>query len=114
SKFYLFYNGVPNFLTESTINTWNRHAHAEPWENFYPNYGDLMEWTQEVVNPIRRGNSFYYNKAYSNEVTQTARLTLPSNYDKEEYDCREDMPNGTIFSMPDNSENDYYDPWLIF
>lgn len=114
SKFYLYYHGVPNFLVESTINTWNRYAGPEPWNNFYPNVGDLMEWTQEKVNPIGRENSFLYNQTYSKNVTQTATFSLPINYDKEKYNCKTDMPNGTMYSEPDNSENRLVDPWLIF
>lgn len=114
SKFYMQYTGIPNYLTETTINTWNRYAKPEPWNNFYPNVGDLMEWTQEVVNPIRRGNKFFYNPTYSKQVTPSGMLTLPSNYEKEEYDCRTDAPSGTMYSLPDNSENGYTDPWLTF
>lgn len=114
SKFYLYYHGIPNFLTETTVNTNNRYAKPEPWNNFYPNTGDLMEWTQEVINPIRRGNTFFYNNVYSKNVTQTATLTLPVNYDKEEYDCKTDSPNGVMYSGQDLSENSYINPWLIF
>lgn len=114
AKFYLYYHGVPNFLVESTINTWNRYAGPEPWNNFYPNSGDLVEWTQEVVNPIKKEQEFKYNSAYSKNVTQTAVFKLPLNYDKEKYDCFTDMPNGTMYSEQDRSENRVVDPWLIF
>ena len=39
---------------------------------------------------------------------------MPSTYNKEDYDCRFDEPNGGIYSLQDNSENDLYDPWLVF
>lgn len=114
SKFYLYYNGIPSFLTESVINTNFRHAESEPWSNFYPNEPDYMWWTQQKNNPIRRGNKFLYNQNYSLQTTPTGVLTFPDNYNQEEYDCRTDAPNGVISSLPDNSENNFVDPWLIF
>ena len=114
SKFYLWYNGIPSFLTESTINTNFRYAEPEPWNNFYPNIEDYMWWTQEKNNPARKGNKFLYNRDYSKEKTVTGVLTLPDIYNQEEYDCKTDSPNGVIYSLPDNSENNFNDPWLIF
>lgn len=114
SKFYLWYNGIPSFLTESEINTNYRHAKPEPWNNFYPNVEDYMAWTQEKENPIRRGNSFFYNREYSLQTHPTGVETLPDIYNKEEFDIRVDAPNGVIYSLPDNSENNYIDPWLLF
>jgi len=114
SKFYLWYNGIPSFLTESVINTNYRYAKAEPWENFYPNEPDYMRWTQEKENPIRRGNNFFYNSEYSLQTLPTGVLTFPDTYNQEDYDCKTDAPNGIIYSLPDNSENNFIDPWLIF
>lgn len=114
SKFYLWYNGIPSFLTESEINTNFRHARPEPWNNFYPNIEDYMLWTQETENPIRRGNSFFYNREYSQQTLPTGVETLPDIYSKEDFDVREDAPNGVIYSLPDNSEENFIDPWLIF
>lgn len=114
SKFYLEYNGIPNFLVESTVNTWNRYGKPEPWNNFYPTVGDKMEWTQPEVNPSRRGNKFFYNSNYSAPSPIIERNVLPVNYNKEEYNKRADAPNGTKYSLPDNSENAAVNPWLIF
>lgn len=114
SKFYLWYNGIPSFLTESKINTNYRYAKPEPWNNFYPNEEDYMRWTQEKENPVRRGNSFFYNREYSQQTLPTGVTTFPDIYNKEEFDTREDAPNGIIYSLPDNSENNFIDPWLIF
>lgn len=115
SKFYVYYHGIPNFLTETTINTWNRTAKPEPWNNFYPNVGDFMAWTQEETNPIEKGNNFFYNNVYSGGVTPILEgNVLPSNYEQERFDMLTDMPNGTIYTLPDNSENSIMDPWLVF
>ena len=114
SKFYLYNNGIPSFLTESTINTNYRYAKPEPWNNFYPNESDYMRWTQQKENPIRRGNSFFYNNEYSLQTLPTGVLTLPDIYNQKDYDARTDAPNGIIYSLPDNSENNFIDPWLIF
>lgn len=114
SKFYLYNNGIPSFLTESTINTNYRYAGPEPWKNFYPNEADYMRWTQQKENPIRRGNTFLYNNEYSLQTLPTGVLTFPDTYNQKEYDCKTDAPNGIIYSLPDNSENNFIDPWLIF
>lgn len=114
SKFYLEYNGIPNFLVESTVNTWHRYGKPEPWNNFFPNVGDKMEWTQLDTNPSRRGNNFYYNKNYSAPPLRLFQNVLPVDYNQEDYDIKTDAPNGTRYSLPDNSENESVNPWLIF
>ncbi len=114
SKFYLYYYGVPNFLTETRINTWNRTAEPTLERNFYPNTGDTSEWTQEKNVSIKKGEYFFYNQIYSKAVTTTAYRTLYDNFDQQESDCRNDKPNGIMWSQPDNSENNYNDPYLIY
>ena len=114
SKFYLYYYGIPNFLVETEINTNYRRAKAEPWDNFYPNVGDFMDWTQESVVSIKRDNKFYYDQVFSKNVTPVASRLLPVNYSRESFDRRYDSPNGVMYSLADNSENDSYDPWLIY
>lgn len=114
SKFYLYYYGIPNFLCESRINTNYRYAGKEEWENFYPEVGDLGDWTQEKNVPIRTPNVFKYNKIYSKSVTPIKLRTLSDSYNKDFNDCKTDFPNGIIASLPDNSENNSYDPWLIY
>lgn len=114
SKFYLYYYGVPNFLTETRINTSYRYAGLEKRESFYPVCGDLGEWTQESVVPIREPNIFKYNTTYSKSSTFIRSRTLKTTYNKEFDDCVQDMPNGIMASLPDNTENSIYDPWLIY
>lgn len=114
SKFYLYHYGVPNFLTETRINTSYRYAGKENKDSFYPEVGDLGEWTQETNVSIREPNVFKYNTAYSNQVTRNRARTIPEIYKKRLYDVIENMPNGIIASLPDNSETSSYDPWLIY
>lgn len=114
SKFYLYYYGIAGVLTETRINTNYRYGGKEPENNFYPNVGDIVEWTQEKNVSIRKKESFFYNKTYSKNVTPTPYRVLPANYSQEEYNCRYDMPNGVMYSLPDNSENNFSDPWLIY
>lgn len=114
SKFYLYYYGVPNFLTETRINTWNRTAEPGLERNFYPNTGDTSEWTQEKNVSIKRGEFFFYNQIYSKSVTTTAHRTLSDTFDQSESDCRNDKPNGIMWSFPDISENNYNDPYLNY
>jgi len=114
SKFYLYYYGVPDFLTETRINTWNRTAEPTLERNFYPNTGDTSEWTQEKNVSIKRGEFFFYNQIYSKSVTTTAYRTLSDTFDQSQSDCRNDKPNGIMWSQPDNSENNYNDPYLSY
>lgn len=114
SKFYLFFNGIPNFLVESTINTWNRASRPQPKDNFYPNVEDVMEFTQERVNTIKNQESFLYSYVYSKTPSYFGGALLPSNYDKELYNRALDLKNGTMYSLKDSNENIKFDPWLIF
>lgn len=114
AKFYLWYNGIPSFLTETEINTNFRYAKANPWDNFYPNEADYMRWTQEKENPVRRGNNFYYNQAYSKSGKVFGVLQQANNYNKKDFDKINKYPNGVTWSLPDNNENTRFDPWLIF
>lgn len=114
SKFYLYYYGVPNFLTETRVNTNYRYAGKERRESFYPVCGDLGDWTQESVVPIREPNVFKYNTTYSKSSTFIRSRTLKTTYNKEFDDCVQDMPNGIMASLPDSTENSVYDPWLIY
>lgn len=114
SKFYLYYYGVPNFLTETRINTWNRTAEPGLEKNFYPNTGDTGELTQEKNVPIKKEEYFFYNQIYSKAVTGISSRNLYDNFNQAESDCRNDKPNGIMWSLPDNSENNYNDPYLIY
>ena len=114
SKFYLFYYGIPSFLCETRINTNFRYAEKDLDRQFYPQVGDVGDWTQEVNVSIRQPEFFFYNKAYSKQVTRFKNRVLAENYSKDFNDCKTDFPNGIISSLPDNSENNSYDPWLIY
>lgn len=114
SKFYLHYYGVPSFLTESRINTNNRIAGVSMKEDFFPNFSDLNELTQERNVSIREDNRFFYEPVYSDiKLTSPSRM-LPTTFNREDNDCRNDKPNGVHWSLPDNSENNIVDPWVIF
>ena len=114
SKFYLYYYGVPSFLTETRINTNYRYAGKTYERSFFPQVGDLGTWTQETVVSIREPNVFLYNNEYSKQISYTRKRVLSDTYSKEVSDKLQDMPNGIIASLPDSTENSIYDPWLIY
>jgi len=114
SKFYLYYYGIPSFLTETSINLNYRTARSRPVDGFYPLVGDYVEWTQERVVSIKEQNKYYYHGAYSGNTRVSIGRTLPATYDKEIFDKLYDAPNGVVYSLPDNSENSLTEPWLTF
>ena len=114
SKFYLNYYGIPSFLVESEINLNLRYGKKDPKEGFYPEVGDHTDWTQEKNVSIREPNHLFYNDIYSSAVTVAAYRTLPDYYSKKEFNTIADSPNGVIYSMQDNSENDLTDPWIVY
>ena len=114
SRFYLYHYGVPSFLCESRINTNFRYGGKELKEQFFPQVGDLGEWTQESVVSIREPNVFKYNSVYSKSTASLKQRVLPTSYKKEDSECKSDFPNGVIYSLPDYSENSSFDPWLIY
>lgn len=114
SKFYLFYYGIPQFLVESEINCNTRYGRNNLAENFYPNIGDYIEWTQEKNVPIGTDNYYFYNGTFSGTPTLMPSRMLPTTFDKELWDCLYDAPNGVAYSLQDTSEQDLTDPWLIY
>lgn len=114
SKFYLYYYGIPSFLCETRVNTNYRYAKPEPEKNFYPEVGDVGDWTQETNVSVKRPNFFFYNEIYSRKNIQGAIRTLPDSYSKTLYDTIYDRPNGVMYSLPDNEENNLNEPWLIY
>ena len=114
SKFYLFYYGIPSFLTETTINTNFRTARPAPKDLFYPLVGDYVDWTQEKNVSIKERNEYFYSSIYSSSTRFSIGRTLPATYDKDIYDKLYDAPNGVIYSLGDNNENELTEPWLIF
>lgn len=115
SKLYLYYYGITDFLVESEINCNYRYGKVEPRDNFYPNVGDVMEWTQQKNVPIKEPNTFFYNNVYSLPVSNTPFRKLNFDYNKEEYFKRSVQDNAVIYSEMDNTENNVFlDPWLVY
>ena len=114
NKFYLWYYGITNFLVESEINCNFRYGKREPKDQFYPVYADIVDWTQENLVSIGEPNKFFYNNVYSLPVSLTPYTFLDNTYNLEDYEKRRIQDNAVIISEPDNSENDFVDPWLIY
>lgn len=115
SKFYLYYYGFVSYLTESEINTNFRYGGRDIKDQYFPDIqSDIVDFTQQKNRSIKVQPTYYYNSVYSRKVTSTPYVTLPVTYDKAIYDKINDFPNGFMRSLPDNSENDLTDPWLIY
>jgi len=114
AKMYLFYYGITSFLVESEINCNFRYAGKQLKENFYPQAGDVINWTQESKIPIAENRDFKYNKLYSSVVSNTPFRKLDTTYSKIDWALRDNQENALVCSEPDNSENNYSDPWLIY
>jgi hypothetical protein len=98
SKFYLWYYGIPSYITESQINLNYRYGSNDTDEDFFPNQNDYIEWTQERNVSIRRDNHYAYNPTYSRQNGSYAWRILPFNYNPEEWDCRFDHWDRVIYS----------------
>lgn len=114
TKFYLYYYGIANYLVESEINCNFRYGRTEPKDQFYPQAGDMVRWTQEKTVPIKTANTFYYNNVYSMPVYPTPYRILDKTYSKDLWDKNDDSENGVIYSLPDNTETELTDPWLVY
>ncbi len=114
AKMYLFYYGITDFLVESEINCNFRYAQNSYKEFFYPQAGDMVDWTQEKNVPIKEPNRFFYNNTYSQQVSNTPYRVLDRGYSKEEWERRTTQDSAVIYSEIDNSENDISDPWLTY
>lgn len=114
AKFYLFSYGFPYFLVESTVNCNFRYAKRELFENFYPNFGNVIEATQESNVSIREPNTYFYNFVYTSLPTTYPWRMLPVDYDQEKYAGLADLTNTVIYSMQDGTENSLTDPWLLY
>ena len=117
SKFYLFYYGIPNFLVESEINCNYRYAGNELREEFYPQTGNYVDWTQQSKLSIKTPEVFNYNNVYSSRAvlsgTQLNRM-LPINFNKEYWDKANNLENVVIYSGQDASEIQMLDPWAVY
>jgi hypothetical protein len=114
SKFYLYYYGITDFLVESEINCNFRYAKKELKDQFYPQVGDVVDWTQEKNLSIKEPNTFYYNNTYSFPVSNTPYKFFDRTYNKEIWRLRGIQPNAAIYSQIDNNENSVVDPWLVY
>ncbi len=113
-KFYLFSYGIPYFLVESAINCDYRYAKREQHEQFYPQVGDAIRWTQEKNVSIKEKEEFFYNTTYSQEHTIVPWTMLPSNFKAELYEKLNDLSDATIYSRVDASQNSLVNPWLLY
>lgn len=114
AKFYLYAYGFPHFLVESEFNCNYRYAGREMSENFYPNVGDILSYTQEKNVPIRENERFNYNTVYSSNQSAVSHRVIPNNYTKEVYDKMAVSKNGLVVSKLDNTEISLTDPWLVY
>lgn len=115
SKFFLWYYGIANFLVESEINCNFRYAKKEPVNQFYPNVGDMVEWTQEKNLSIKEPNSFFYNDVYSLPVSNTPFKYLKRTYNFTDWEKRRKRENSVLVSERDDSNgNEFVDSWLIY
>jgi hypothetical protein len=114
NKFYLYSYGIPYFLVESAINCNYRYGKREKFENFYPNVGDIVDWTQEKYVSIKQPNTYFYNSVYSQGHTNYPWRMLPSNYSKETYDKLSNLENTIIYSKQDAANLGISDPWLTY
>jgi len=114
SKIYLYYYGIANYLVESEINCNFRYGKPDPKDQFYPQAGDLLEWTKEKNVSIREPNSFFYNNVYSTGVTRFPYKILDKNYSFELYEKLRKDPNGVAYSEQDKNEGSLTDPYLIY
>jgi hypothetical protein len=114
SKMYLYYYGIPSFLTETTLNLNYRTGGVQPKDQFYPLFGDYVQWTQQNFIPINERNIYQYNPVYTTKANFDISRTLPATYSAEEFDTVYDSPNGLVYSRPDNNENSLTEPWLTF
>lgn len=114
SKFYLYSYGFPHFLVESEINCNFRYAKREDHENFYPNVGDVIEYTQERNVSIRENEKFFYNTVYSSTPTRSNTRMLPFNYSKSLYDRLNNLKNSVIYSKQGIDEYSLIGSWLNY
>jgi len=114
-KFLVGYYGFPYFLVESEYNCNNRYAKRELFENFYPNVGDVIEYTQETNVPMSKEHLFLYNGVYSARPHKRAYRLLPINFSRIVADKQNDYSNALAYSDQDDSSSARTrSPWLNF
>lgn len=113
-KYIHAFYGLQDFLVESNYNLEFRHGENEKEKNFYPNVGDINEWTQEYNIPIYEDNYYYYNKDYSKQNRENPNFVLNNNFKQVVEDCKVSHPNRLIYSLQDIDLNSNYDGNLVY
>lgn len=112
---YLYSYGIPYFICESDYNVDLRYGENELDKNFYPNVGDIVDWTQEYRVPISTDNYFFYNQDYSKQNKEIVSYLLPIDYKNSDSECQSHLPNRVIYSEEGTYNwlnylsNNYYD-----
>jgi len=113
--FPLYFYGIPYFICESEYNSNLRHGENYEEKNFYPNVGDIVDWTQQYKIPISYDNYFFYNIDYSKQNTENSYYTLRNDYKDSLSYIWNQHPNRAVYSQKgvpnwlNFSANDYYD-----
>lgn len=113
-KYIHSFYGISTFLCESDYNLELRHGENIKEKNFYPNVGDINEWTQEFFVPMYEDNYYLYNNDYSKQNTFNPNFVLNNDFKQAKEDCKVSHPNRVIYSLQDNDSDDRYDGNLIF
>jgi len=113
-KYVHSFYGISTFLCESDYNLDLRHGENIKEKNFYPNVGDINEWTQEFFVPMYEDNYYFYNNDYSKQNTFNPNFVLNNDFKQTKEDCKVAHPNRLIYSLQDNDQNDKYDGNLVF
>lgn len=113
-KYIHSFYGITSFLCESDYNLDLRHGQNIKEKNFYPNVGDINEWTQEFFIPMYEDNYYFYNNDYSKQNAFNPNFVLNNDFKQTKEDCKVAHPNRLIYSLQDNDQNDKFDGNLIF
>ena len=113
-KYVHSFYGISTFLCESDYNLDLRHGENIKEKNFYPNVGDINEWTQEFFVPMYEDNYYLYNNDYSKQNSFNPNFVLNNDFKQTKEDCKVAHPNRLIYSLQDNDQNDKYDGNLVF
>lgn len=113
-KYIHSFYGVTSFLVESNYNLDLRHGENIKEKDFYPNVGDINEWTQQYFVPISEDNYYIYNNDYSKQNTLNPNFVLNNDFSQVKADCKVSQPNLLIYSLKDNDQNDEYDGNRVF
>jgi len=114
-RFFLQAYGIPYFICESDYNVDLRHGENELDKNFYPNVGDVVDWTQQYRVSISTDNYYFYNIDYSKQNKENPYYILRKDFKNSLIDFKSKYPNRTIYSpqgVPNwlsYSANDFYD-----